>query len=131
MPFEMFRNDKVIKYDQKAKEWYVSLGKLNLPKKYLKIILGVIDNLHFEKESDDTIDVRYLLTDFPSQKRAKDDQSIEIFMRRAIYIQLTKNELKAIEFFSELNENYIGKDAANTFYSYLRSLAQMIVSPVE
>jgi hypothetical protein len=64
-------------------------------------------------------------------KRSKDAQNLEEFIRKAAYSKLSKNEVRALEFFSELSEKYIGKSAANTFYSNLRSLSQMIITTVE
>ncbi|MFW9924024.1 MAG: hypothetical protein ACFFDW_12130 [Candidatus Thorarchaeota archaeon] len=130
-PFKIFQNDRIIEFDDKTKDWYISLGKVGLPKKYLQTIFSSMGKLYFETDSDERSDIRYSLSNFLSQKRSKDSQSIEEFLRRALYQTLSKNELKAIEFFSELNEKYIGKDASNTFYSYFRSLAQTIISPSE
>jgi hypothetical protein len=76
-------------------------------------------------------EVRLILTPHYSLKRSKESQTIEEFIRKASYGRLSKNEVRALEFFSELSEKYIGKSAANTFYSNLRSLSQMIITTVE
>jgi hypothetical protein len=129
--FEVFKNDEIVFYDEKAKEWYITIGKLPLTKKCLKYIFRTMPFLSFHKSSDDTIEVRYMLSEFNAPKRIKESQSIQVFIRRAVLNQLNKNEFKALNFFGDLNEKYIGKSAANTFYSYTRLLGQMILSPLE
>jgi len=131
IPFIIFNNLQIIEFDEKQKEWYISFGKLNIPPNHLQTILNSIENLHFVKDSNNLTEVRFMLTDYSSQKRAKDSQSVEVFLRRALFIDLSKKEFKALEFFSELNERYVGKSAADTFYSNFRSLAQIIISPME
>ena len=129
--FNLFKDNRVVKYDEKTSDWYISLDTLTLTPRTLKTIFGNIKNLSFVKGKDDKTEIRLILTSHYALKRSKESQSIEEFIRKAAYGKLSKNEVKALEFFSELCEKYIGKSAANTFYSNLRSLSQMIITTVE
>ncbi len=131
IPFSVFTTGNIVNFDSQRKQWYISLGKIKLPAMHLKLLLGTIDSLYYVKEVDDTTDVRVSLQYFDTPKRSKDSQSIELFLRRALVNNLNKKEFKALEFFGDLNERYIGKSATNTFYSSFRSLAQIIITPIE
>jgi len=129
--FNLFSDDRAVKFDENTNDWYISLDTLILPPSSLKFIFSGIKNLSFVKSKDDLTEVRLILTPHFSLKRSKESQTIEEFIRKAAYGKLGKNEVRALEFFSELSEKYIGKSAANTFYSNLRSLSQMIITTVE
>ena len=118
-------------YDEKKKDWYIPLGKINLHITNLNSILGNLESVYFEKDGDETTEIRLSLDEYNPPKRTKDSQSIELFLRRALVNNLNKKEFKALEFFGDLNERYIGKSATNTFYSSFRSLAQIIITPIE
>lgn len=129
--FNLFNDDLAVKFDEKTEDWYISLDNLILPQSTLKHIFRGIKNVSFVKSKDELTEVRLILTPHYSLKRSKDAQNLEEFIRKAAYSKLSKNEVRAMEFFSELSEKYIGKSAANTFYSNLRSLSQMIITTVE
>lgn len=129
--FNLFSDDRAVKFDENTNDWYISLDTLILPPSTLKFIFNSIKNLSFVKSKDNLTEVRLILTPHYSLKRSKESQTIEEFVRKASYGRLSKNEVRALEFFSELSEKYIGKSAANTFYSNLRSLSQMIITTVE
>jgi len=131
LPFDVFSTGNNVIFDEKRKWWYISLGKIKLPAIHLKLILGTVDSLYFVKDIDDTTDIRLSLEAYTPPKRTKDSQSIELFLRRALVNNLNRKEFKALEFFGDLNERYIGKSATNTFYSSFRSLAQIIITPIE
>ncbi len=131
LPFDVFAVGNKVDFDDKRKLWYISLGRVKLPAAHLNFILGTIDSLYFVKEIDDATDIRLSLEAFDPPKRTKDSQSIELFLRRALVSNLNRKEFKALEFFGDLNERYIGKSATNTFYSSFRSLAQIIITPIE
>jgi len=129
--FNLFRDDRIVKFDENTNDWYISLDTLILPTSTLKYIFSSIKKLSFVKRKDDLTEVRLVLTPHYSLKRSKESQTIEEFIRKAAYSKLSKNEIRALEFFSELSEKYIGKSAANTLYSNLRSLSQMLITTVE
>ena len=97
----------------------------------MKHIFSTINTVDFVKSKDDMTEARYVLSKFYTLKRSKESQTLEEFIRKTAYSNLNKGEVKALEFFSELNDKYIGKSAADTFYSNIRSLAQIILTPVE
>lgn len=131
LPFDLFIKENLVNFDNKTKEWYISLGKLNLPAIHLKLIFGSIESLYFVKGADEATDVRLSLESFDSPRRSKDSQSIELFLRRALVSNLNRKEFKALEFFGDLSERYIGTSATNTFFSSFRSLALIIITPIE
>lgn len=131
LPFDVFNAENFVNFDDKSKKWYISLGKLNIPVIHLKLLFGSIESVYFVKNADDSTDVRFSLEEFESPKRSKDSQSIELFLRRALVSSLNRKEFKALEFFGDLNERYIGKSATSTFFSSFRSLAQIIITPIE
>ncbi|NHJ83855.1 MAG: hypothetical protein FK734_00250 [Asgard group archaeon] len=128
--FTIFKDKRIVKFDEKTDDWYVSYGSCAIPLATLKNIFN-FDFAKFSKGKDDLNEVRVALTDYYSLKRYKDPQTLEEFIRKATFNLLNKKEIKALEFFGELNEKYIGKSASDTFYSYIRSLAQMIITTVE
>ncbi|MCE7745329.1 MAG: hypothetical protein GPJ52_09370 [Candidatus Heimdallarchaeota archaeon] len=129
--FNLFSDYRAVKFDENTNNWYISLDTLILPPSTLKFIFNNIKNLSFVKNKDDLTEVRLILTPHYSLKRSKESQTIEEFIRKASYGRISKNEVRALEFFSKLSEKYIGKSAANTFYSNLRSLSQIIITTVE
>ncbi len=129
--FNLFSDDRAVKFDENTNDWYISLDTLILPSSALKFIFSGIKNLSFVKSKEDLTELRLILTPHYSLKRSKESQTIVEFVMKASYGKLNKNEVRALEFFSELSEKYIGKSAANTFYSNLRSLSQMIITTVE
>ena len=131
LPFDLFKKDRIINYDEKKKDWYISLGKVNLHITNLNSILGNLESVYFVKEGDEVTEIRLSLEEYNPPKRTKDSQSVELFLRRALVNNLNKKEFKALEFFGDLNERYIGKSATSTFYSSFRSLAQIIITPIE
>jgi hypothetical protein len=129
--FTNLKDDRVVAFDEKNNDWYVSLGRINVSKIALNQVFSTIENISLEKISDDVTEVRYILTSYYSLKRSKESQTLEEFIRKATFNQLGKNEVKALEFFNDLNEKYIGKTSAETLHSYIRSLAQLIIAPMD
>ncbi|NHJ47394.1 MAG: hypothetical protein FK733_06350 [Asgard group archaeon] len=128
--FNEIKNDRIVVYDEKSNDWYVSLGKINASRNALKNAFNTLGYVKLVKISDDTTEIRLILTRYYSLKRSKEAQTLEEFIRKATFNRLNKKEVKALELFNDLNEKYIGKEAADTFYSYIRSLAQLIITPI-
>ncbi|MBN1329262.1 MAG: hypothetical protein JXA54_07290 [Candidatus Heimdallarchaeota archaeon] len=129
-PFNIFKDERLVKYDEKSNDWYVSLGVVNIPQTAIKSIFNGIKNVQLKKIQNDQTEICLILTEYYSLKRNKETQTLEEFIRKSVFNELNKAELKALEFFSNLNEKYIGKSTADTFYSFIRSLAQIIITPV-
>ncbi len=129
--FNVLKDDRIVSFDERTNDWYISLGTVNIPIKSMKHIFSTIENVSFVKSRNNLTEARLLLNKYYSLKRSKESQTLEEFIRKAAYNHLNKSEVKALEFFSELNEKYIGKSAADTFYSNIRSLAQIFITPVE
>ncbi|NHJ33327.1 MAG: hypothetical protein FK732_10715 [Asgard group archaeon] len=121
----------MVVFDEKSNDWYVSLGRINVSKIALNQVFSSLENISLEKISDDVTEVRLVLTNYYSLKRSKESQTLEEFIRKATFNQLGKNEVKALEFFNDLNEKYIGKTSGDTLHSYIRSLAQLIITPMD
>lgn len=128
--FSNFKDDRIVLFDEKSNDWYISIGKINASKIALRNVFTTIKDISLVRVSDDITELRYLLTNYYSLKRNKESQTLEEFIRKATFNQLGKREVKALEFFNDLNEKYIGKAAADIFYSYIRSLAQIIITPL-
>ncbi|MEA2071313.1 MAG: hypothetical protein U9O98_08485, partial [Asgard group archaeon] len=126
--FAIFTDDQLVKYDSKKKEWYIPILTLDLPKSCVKRVFTSLPNVVVKKKNEQT-EIRFLLADFESSMKAKDAQTIETFLRCSVFQTLNKEEFKALDFFGELNERYIGKSTANRFFSNIKHLAQMILSP--
>ncbi|NHK30277.1 MAG: hypothetical protein FK730_02925 [Asgard group archaeon] len=129
--FSNLKDDRVVTFDEKNNDWYISLGRVNVSKIALNQIFSTIENISLVKISDDITEVRFILTNYYSLKKSKESQTLEEFIRKATFNQLGKNEVKALEFFNNLNEKYIGKTSADTLHSYIRSLAQVIITPMD
>jgi hypothetical protein len=128
--FNEIKNDRIVIFADKSEDWYISLGNLNASRNALKNVFNTLGHVKLVKISDDTTEVRLILTRYYSLKRSKEAQTLEEFIRKATFNRLNKREVKALELFNDLNEKYIGKAAADTFYSYIRSLAQLIITPI-
>lgn len=129
--FEVFTQDPVVKYEEKKKYWFISFGIIDLPKNYLKKILGTVPALKFVKKSNEQTELQFVLTNFVRESKIKETQSIEEFLRAGLLHELNQREFKALEFLGELTEKYIGKIAGNTFFSNTRILAQLIITPTK
>ncbi|MBD3192027.1 MAG: hypothetical protein GF308_15375 [Candidatus Heimdallarchaeota archaeon] len=129
--FEIFTHDPVVKYDEKKKHWFISFGIVDLPKSYLKTLLGTVPTLDFVKKSNEQTELQFVLTKFVRESKAKGTQSIEEFLRAGLLYELNQREFQALEFLGELTEKYIGKIAGNTFFSNTRILAQLIITPTK
>jgi hypothetical protein len=129
-PYKSFKDDRIVKFDEKTNDWYISCGILNMPIGNLKSSLKDVKYLQLVKISNDTTEIRYTLTHFYSLKRTKESQTIEEFIRKALFNILNKREIKALEFFGELYETYIGKASAEVYFNNLNSLAQIIITPL-
>ena len=127
--FSIFKEDRIVKFDERSKNWYISLGNVAIPKNILSPVFSSLPSVALKKLPDDKTEIRFLVTKYYSLKRVKEDQTIEEFIRKATYNDLNKKEIKALEFFNTLIERYIGSSAADTFYSYIRALAQIIITP--
>jgi len=127
--FSIFNEDRLVKFHEKTKQWYVSLGRVNLPKSLLSQVFSSLTNVAFVKLRDEQTEILFLLTKYYPLTREKEDQTLEEFIRKATYNDLKKKEIKALEFFNALIENYIGSSAADLFYSYIRAIAQIIITP--
>jgi hypothetical protein len=128
--FTEIKKDRIVEFDEKSEEWYVSLGTINASIVALKNLFSTLGFVKLVKTSSDTTEVRINLKRYYSLKRSKEAQTLEEFIRKATFNRLNKREVKALEIFNDLNEKYIGKAAADTFYSYIRSLAQIIITPI-
>jgi len=129
-PYKAFKDDRIVKFDEKTDDWYISCGILNMPIENLRASLKDVKHLQLMKQSNDTTEVRFTLTHFYSLKRTKESQTIEEFIRKALFNILNKREIKALEFFGELYEKYIGKASAEVYFNNLNSLAQIILTPI-
>lgn len=128
--FTIFKDERLVKFDVKSNDWYISLGIVNVPQSALNNVFKTIYNVQLKKIQNDQTEIRLILTDYYSLKRFKETQTLEEFIRKSVFNELNKSEIKALEFFSNLNEKYIGKSTADIFYSFIRSLAQLIITPV-
>jgi hypothetical protein len=126
--FTVIKDDKIVKSDGKQKNFYIQIARVSLPKRYLKQILGDIPNIDYSSISKDSSEIRYILKHGLKVKK-KESQTLEKYMRLALVQKLNEKEFKALEFFGDLTEEYIGKTAANTFFSHIRHLAQLFLSP--
>jgi len=129
-PYKAFKDDRVVKFDEKTNDWYISCGILNMPIGNLRTALKEVKYLQLVKLSNETIEIRYKLTHLYSLKRTKESQTIEEFIRKALFNILNKREIKALEFFGDLYETYIGKATAEVYFNNLNSLAQIILTPL-
>ena len=129
-PYKAFKDDRVVKFDEKTNDWYISCGILNMPIGNLRTALKEVKYLQLVKLSNETTEIRYILTHFYSLKRTKESQTIEEFIRKALFNILNKREIKALEFFGNLYEMYIGKASAEVYFNNLNSLAQIILTPL-
>ncbi|MHA1213276.1 MAG: hypothetical protein ACTSSH_12570 [Candidatus Heimdallarchaeota archaeon] len=105
--FTIFKDDRIVNFAEKTSDWYISFGTVNVPINALKFVFKTMKNISLVKEQEDVTEVRLLLTEHYSLKRSKETQTIEEFIRKASFNQLNKMEVKALEFFGDLNEKYI------------------------
>lgn len=129
-PYKAFKDERIVKFDEKTNDWYISCGKLNMPINNLRAALKDVKHLQLLKLTNETTEIRLTLTHFYALKRTKEPQTIEEFIRKALFNILNKREIKALEFFGDLYEKYIGKASAEVYYNNLNSLAQIILTPV-
>ena len=129
-PYKVFKDNHIVKFDEKTNDWHISYGTLNMPISSLKSVLANVKNLQLVKVSNETTEIRLQLTHLYALKRTKEAQTIEEFIRKALFSILNKREIKALEFFGNLNEKYIGKSSAQVYFNNLNSLAQVILTPI-